>query len=280
MIELGKIQTLQIVKFTDFGAYLSDDRAGEEKVLLPIKQVPDGAKVGSELEVFVYRDSKDRLISTVNRPYITLGQAAKLKVNDVTSIGAFLDWGLEKDLFLSFKEQTTRVRPGESYMVALYVDKSNRLAATMKVYKYLSVGEGYEKDQVVSGTVYELSDNFGAFVAVDDKYQGLIHKNEIHTKLSIGDVVETRITAVREDGKLDLSLGKKSYLKMGDDAEKILEVIEEFDGVLPFNDKAAPEVIEREFGMSKAAFKRAVGRLYKERKIEIGEKSIRLIDRD
>ena len=276
MIELGKMQTLEIVKFTDFGAYLSESRDSEEKILLPIKQVPEGAGVGSKISVFVYRDSKDRLISTVNRPYLTLGEAAKLKVNDVTSIGAFLDWGLEQDLFLSFKEQTTKVRPGQSYMVALYVDKSNRLAATMKVYKYLTVGEGYEKDQIVKGTVYVLSDNFGAFVAVDDKYQGLFHKNEIHTKLSIGDEVEARITAVREDGKLDLSLGKKAYLKMDEDAEAILRVIGEFDGVLPFNDKAAPEVIEREFGMSKAAFKRAVGRLYKERKIEIGEKSIRL----
>ncbi len=279
MIELGKIQTLEIVKFTDFGAYLSDERGSEEKVLLPIKQLPEGAELGTKIEVFVYRDSKDRLISTVKTPYITLGQAAKLKVNDVTSIGAFLDWGLEKDLFLSFKEQTTRVKPGQSYMVALYIDKSNRLAATMKVYKYLPTGEGYEKDQLVSGTVYEISDKFGVFVAVDDKYQGLIHKNEVHTKLSIGDVVEARITSVKEDGKIDLSLNKKSYLQMDDDAEKILRVIEEFDGVLPFNDKASPEVIEREFGMSKASFKRAVGRLYKERKIEIGEKSIRIINR-
>lgn len=279
MIELGKIQILEIVKFTDFGAYLSDEKGSDEKVLLPIKQLPEGAEIGTKIEVFVYRDSKDRLISTVKKPYITLGQAAKLKVNDVTSIGAFLDWGLEKDLFLSFKEQTTRVKPGQSYMVALYIDKSNRLAATMKVYKYLPNGEGYEKDQVVSGTVYEISDKFGVFVAVDDKYQGLIHKNEVHTKLSIGDVVEARITSVKEDGKIDLSLNKKSYLQMDDDAEKILRVIEEFDGVLPFNDKASPEVIEREFGMSKASFKRAVGRLYKERKIEIGEKSIRIINR-
>ena len=279
MIELGKVQTLEIVKFTDFGAYLSESKSSEEKVLLPIKQVPKGADIGSGVEVFVYRDSKDRLISTVNMPYLTLGKVAKLKVNDVTSIGAFLDWGLEKDLFLSFKEQTTRVRPGQSYMVALYVDKSNRLAATMNVYKYLENGKGYEKDQVVKGTVYEINEKFGVFVAVDDRYQGLIHKNEVHTKLSIGDVVEARITDVREDGKVNLSLNKKAYMQMDEDGEKILKVIEEFDGVLPFNDKASPEVIEREFGMSKASFKRAVGRLYKERKIEIGEKSIRIINR-
>ena len=279
MIELGKVQTLEIVKFTDFGAYLSESKSSEEKVLLPIKQVPKGADIGSGVEVFVYRDSKDRLISTVNMPYLTLGKVAKLKVNDVTSIGAFLDWGLEKDLFLSFKEQTTRVRPGQSYMVALYVDKSNRLAATMNVYKYLENGKGYEKDQVVKGTVYEINEKFGVFVAVDDRYQGLIHKNEVHTKLSIGDVVEARITDVREDGKVNLSLNKKAYMQMDEDGEKILNVIEEFDGVLPFNDKASPEVIEREFGMSKASFKRAVGRLYKERKIEIGEKSIRIINR-
>ena len=279
MIELGKVQTLEIVKFTDFGAYLSESKSSEEKVLLPIKQVPKGADIGSGVEVFVYRDSKDRLISTVNMPYLTLGKVAKLKVNDVTSIGAFLDWGLEKDLFLSFKEQTTRVRPGQSYMVALYVDKSNRLAATMNVYKYLENGKGYEKDQVVKGTVYEINEKFGVFVAVDDRYQGLIHKNEVHTKLSIGDVVEARITDVREDGKVNLSLNKKAYMQMDEDGEKILNVIEEFDGVLPFNDKASPEVIEREFGMSKASFKRAVGRLYMERMIEIGEKSIRIINR-
>lgn len=277
MIELGKIQTLKIVKFTDFGAYLSDGANNEDRVLLPIKQLPEGAEVGDSVEVFVYRDSKDRLISTTNKPYLTLGQAVKLTVNDVTSIGAFLDWGLEKDLFLSFKEQTTRVRKGQSYMFALYIDKSNRLAATMKVYKYLPVGEGYEVDQEVSGIVYELSDRFGAFVAIDGKYQGLIPSKEVHGNLAIGDEVTARITAIREDGKINLSPMKKAYMQMEEDAEHIIKVIEQFDGVLPFNDKADPAVIEREFGMSKAAFKRAVGKLYKARVIEIGEKSIRLL---
>ena len=277
MIELGKIQTLKITKFTDFGAYLSDGVNNEDRVLLPIKQLPEGAKVGDGIEVFVYRDSKDRLISTVNRPYITLGEAAKLTVNDVTSIGAFLDWGLEKDLFLSFKEQTTRVRKGHSYMFALYIDKSNRLAATMSVYKYLSVGKGYEVDQEVTGIVYDISDRFGAFVAIDGKYQGLIPSKEVHGQLSIGDEVTARITSIREDGKINLSPMKKAYMQMEEDAERIIKVIEQFDGVLPFNDKADPAVIEREFGMSKAAFKRAVGKLYKARAIEIGEKSIRLL---
>ncbi len=277
MIELGKIQSLKIVKFTDFGAYLSDGIDNEDRVLLPIKQLPDGAQVGDSVEVFVYRDSKDRLISTTNKPYLTLGQAAKLTVNDVTSIGAFLDWGLEKDLFLSFKEQTTRVRKGQSYMFALYIDKSNRLAATMKVYKYLPVGEGYEVDQEVSGIVYELSDRFGAFVAIDGKYQGLIPSKEVHGNLAIGDEVTARITAIREDGKINLSPMKKAYMQMEEDAEHIIDVIRQFDGVLPFNDKADPAVIEREFGMSKAAFKRAVGKLYKARVIEIGEKCIRLL---
>ncbi len=277
MIELGKIQTLKIVKFTDFGAYLSDGVNNEDRVLLPIKQLPQGADIGYSIEVFVYRDSKDRLISTVNKPYITLGQAAKLTVNDVTSIGAFLDWGLEKDLFLSFKEQTTRVRKGQSYMFALYIDKSNRLAATMNVYKYLPVGEGYALDQEVTGIVYDISDKFGAFVAVDGKYQGLIPGKEVHGQLAIGDQVTARITSIRDDGKINLSPMKKAYMQMEEDAEHILQVIEQFDGVLPFNDKADPAVIEREFGMSKAAFKRAVGKLYKARMIEIGEKSIRLL---
>ena len=274
MIELGKKQTLRIVKKVEFGAYLGSE---EEKVLLPIKQLPEGAGIGDELEVFIYKDSKDRLIATTNEPKITLGEVAVLQVADVSKIGAFLNWGLEKDLLLPFKEQTTRVAPGDECLVALYIDKSQRLCATMKVYNYLRKDSPYGKEQDVTGRVYEMSDNFGAFVAVDNMYSGLIPKKQLYGEqsLRVGDVVSARVTAVKADGKLDLSIRKKAYLQMDDDAEKLLQIIESFDGVLPFSDKANPEVIRRETGMSKNEFKRAIGRLYKERRIEIGEKFIR-----
>ena len=274
MIELGKVQKLKVVKEAEFGVYLGQD---DEKVLLPKKQVPEGTRIGDEIQVFVYRDSEDRLISTTNVPKIRLGEVALLRVNDVTKIGAFLYWGLEKDLFLSFKEQTTKVVVGQEYLVALFIDKSNRLAATMKVYPYLKLAGDYEVDDVVTGTVYEIHPDFGAYVAVDNEYQAMIPKREVHTSLKVGDVVEARITSVREDGKLNISPNKKAYLQMDEDGLKIISVIEEYDGVLPYNDKVSPEIIERDFHMSKAAFKRAVGRLYKERKIEITEKSIRLL---
>lgn len=275
MIELGKIQKLKIVKMADQGAYLGEN--DNERVLLPKKQVPEDAKIGTEITVFVYRDSEDRLICTTNMPKITLSEVAILKVNDVTKIGAFLDWGLEKDLFLSFKEQTTKVQQGKEYAVALYIDKSNRLAATMKVYPYLKLAGDYEKEDEVSGIIYEIHPDFGAYVAVDGEYQAMIPKNEVHANMKVGDVITARVVKVRDDGKLNISPNKKAYLQMDEDAEKIIAVIEEYDGVLPYNDKVSPEIIERDFNMSKAAFKRAVGRLYKARKVEITDKSIRLL---
>lgn len=278
MIRLGEIQVLQIAKKVDFGVYLSDGENQEERVLLPGKQVPEGAACGDRIEVFVYRDSKDRLIATTNRPKITLHGVARLRVAQVGKIGAFLDWGLEKDLLLPFKEQTRRVSAGEECLAALYIDKSNRLCATMNVYPYLKNNSSYKKDDRVSGTVYEISQNFGAFVAVDDQYSGLIPKREFYGTVNIGDTVEARVTAVKEDGKLDLSIREKAYLQIADDVEKVLQVIDSFDGVLPFNDKASPEVIRREMQMSKNEFKRAVGNLLKAGKITITEKAIRRND--
>lgn len=278
MIQLGEIQVLQIAKKVEFGVYLYDGENQEERVLLPGKQVPGGAECGDEIEVFVYRDSKDRLIATTNRPKITLHGVARLRVAQVGKIGAFLDWGLEKDLLLPFKEQTRRVSAGEECLAALYIDKSNRLCATMNVYPYLKNNSSYKKDDRVSGTVYEISENFGAFVAVDDQYSGLIPKRELYGTIRVGDTVNARVTAVKEDGKLDLSIREKAYLQMAADAEKVLQVIDSFDGALPFNDKASPEVIRREMQMSKNEFKRAVGNLLKAGKITITEKAIRRND--
>ena len=283
MIRLGDVQNLVIVKKVEFGVYVApesmvNDVAAlqEHKVLLPAKYVPEGKKIGDTVEVFVYRDSKDRLIATTLQPKLVMGQVARLRVAQVGKFGAFLDWGLEKDLMLPFKQQKKRVSEGEDVLVSLYIDKSDRLCATMNVYRELRTDSPYKKEDRVSGTVYEISPNFGAFVAVDDLYSGLIAKKELYGKLEIGDKVSARVLQVKEDGKLDLSVREKAYLQISTDAEEIMELIERFGGALPFNDKANPEVIKRELQMSKNEFKKAVGHLLKSGKIEITEKSIRL----
>lgn len=276
-MELGKVQPLKIVKQVEFGVYMAEEEYPDERVLLPKKYVPEGVQTGDTLEVFLYKDSKDRLIATTIRPKLTLGGVARLTVKEVTKIGAFLDWGLEKDLFLPFRQQTKKVHEKEECLVGLYRDKSDRLCATMNVYEYLHTDSPYKKDDHVQGTVYQISENFGAFVAVDDCYSGLIPHKEFFGQARIGEQVEARVTEVKPDGKLNLSLRDKGYLQINTDAEAVMGVIEEFDGVLPFTDKASPEVIKREFSLSKNAFKRAVGHLLKEGRIEITEKSIRKI---
>lgn len=276
MMELGKKQTLQVVKKVEFGVYLAEDaRAKEqERVLLPGKQVPEGTNVGDQLEVFLYKDSSDRLIATTRIPALELHETALLTVADVGKIGAFLAWGLEKDLLLPFREQTSRVQKGQQVLVALYIDKSSRLCATMKIYPYLKQKSPYVLGDEVEGRIYELSDNFGVFVAVDDQYSGLIPKKEAQGNYRPGEVITCRVTSVREDGKLNLSPRKKAYQQMEEDAVLVMKVLDEFAGVLPFDDRVSPEIIKREFGLSKAAFKRAVGHLLKEKKIEIRDKRI------
>lgn len=274
--ELGKKRTLMIVKKVDFGVYLG---TSEERVLLPKKQVPEGAKIGDPVEVFLYKDSDDRLIATTQSPKITMGEIRKLTVADTGKIGAFLDWGLPKDLLLPFKEQTARVEKGDSVLVALYVDKTGRLCATMKVYAKLDKDSPYKKDDEVQGTVYELSDNFGVFVAVDNRYSALIPKREDFGRLRVGDQVTARVTKVHEDGKLDLSVRKKAFLQMDEDAQMLLKKLKMSGGRLPFTDKSDAESIKIEFGLSKNAFKRAVGRLLKEQKIRIGEKGIEILEK-
>lgn len=276
MIELGKKQTLTVVKTVEFGIYLAENKEADAKnrVLLPAKQVPQGTREGDRLEVFIYKDSQDRLIATTREPVITVGHTALLKVRQVTKIGAFLDWGLEKDLLLPYHEQTVRVREGQECLVALYVDKSSRLCATMKVYPYLLKKSPYQTGDQVRGRVYQISDNFGVFVAVDDKFSALIPAREAAGKYRPGTVLDLRVSEVKEDGKLNVSDRQKAYIQINEDAENVLQVIEEFAGVLPFDDKASPEVIKREFGLSKNAFKRAVGHLLKEGKVEIRDRRI------
>lgn len=279
MIRLGEKQTLTVVKKVDFGVYLADtvsmDADPEEKVLVPGKEVPAEVKCGDEMTVFVYRDSKDRLIATVRDPGFYVGEVAVLPVKDVGKFGAFLGWGLEKDLLLPFKEQTKRVQIGDTVVAAMYIDKSGRLCTTMKVYHYLRKDSPYHKDDKVEGRVYEINEKFGVFVAVDNRYSALIPKKEPTEGLQVGDVVHARVTSVLEDGKLSLSVREKAYIQMNNDADKILEMIEEAGGRLDFNDKASPELIREKTGMSKNEFKRAVGNLYKQRLIFIEEDGIR-----
>ena len=271
MIQLGKKQKLQVLKKVDFGVYLGEPMQADvkEKVLLPIKQVPEQTKEGDILEVFIYKDSMDRMIATVREPDLQVGETAVLKVVQTSRIGAFLDWGLEKDLLLPFREQTMRVKEGQECLVALYIDKSERLCATMKVYPYLSLRTPYGMNDEVQGRVYEISERFGVFVAVDDHYCAMVPKREAQGKFRIGEVRKFRVTEVKEDGKMNLSAHQKAYLQIGEDAKLVRKVIDEFAGVLPFDDKVSPQVIEREFGLSKNAFKRAVGHMLKNGEIEI-----------
>ena len=276
MFELGKRQTLKMVKRVDFGAYLGEQENAEDRVLLPVRQVPEDLEHGDAIEVFLYKDSKDRLIATTSRPLLQIGEVARLKVAETGKIGAFLDWGLEKDLLLPFKEQTAKVSEGDEVLVTLYEDKSSRLCATMKIYEYLSKHTPYTIGDTVEGTVYELSDRFGAFVAVDDRYSALIPAKECFGEFHVGDRVRARVTAVKEDGKMALSVRQKAYLQMDADVETVLKVMEGYGGKLPFNDKVSPEVIKKEFHLSKNAFKRAVGRLLKAGKVEITDNEILL----
>ena len=267
MLQIGRIQKLKIIKTVDFGVYLGDDK---EKVLLPKLKVPKDAGIGDEISVFVYRDSEDRLIATTDEPKLQVGEYAALSVLEVSRIGAFLDCGLERDLFLPFSEQERKVREGDEVLVRMYVDKSNRLCASMKgLYHMLSTSSPYRPGDNVSGRVYEFSDNFGTFVAVDDKYSAMLPRHEKIKDLRIGDVITARVTMVKEDGKLDISVRESAYKQIEEDADMLMQLIESYGGVLPFNEKSPADLILRETGLSKNAFKRALGRLYKERKIDL-----------
>lgn len=294
-MKLGKVQSLTVVRQRPHGVYLAEknDAGPGERVLLPAKEVPEDTQIGEPLQVFIYRDSEDRLIATMEKPYLEVGEVGALRVREVTKIGAFLDWGMPKDLLLPFREMTFAgsrkaalasrknhlvpgdLRAGDEVLVALYEDRTGRLAATMRIYPYLRTDSPYIRGMRVRGRVYQIEQDFGAFVAVDDTYSGLIPKREGTEGLKVGDVIEARVTAVKEDGKLDLATREKAYIQIEKDAEKILDIIRRrYGGELPFDDSASPAEIREVFGLTKAAFKRAVGRLYKERKILLSDGKI------
>jgi len=279
MLQKGLKQVLIVEKAVPMGLYLNESGAPEkEHVLLPKSQVPEGAKPGDEIECFLYLDSEDRLIATRKQPKLCLHEVGYLTVKEVGKIGAFLDWGLDKDLLLPFHEQPRdhHVKMGQRCHVDVYLDKSGRLCATMNVYPYLNTKSPYRKGDTVEGTVYETSGNFGTFVAVDDRYSGLVPKKELVRPLIPGEKIRARVSSIRDDGKLNLSLREKIPAQIGPDSEKIYQKIQENGGFLPLNDRSDAGQIREALEMSKSQFKRAIGHLYKEGKIVLEEDGIRL----
>lgn len=277
MIKIGEIQRLKVLRQTSVGVYLNNSNNSNEDVLLPKNQVPEQIQVDDEIEVFIYKDSEDRIIATTKTPKIVLGEIALLEVVDITKIGAFLNWGLQKDLFLPYKEQTMKLTKGKKYLVALYLDKSERLCATMDIYKLLKTDSDYKAGDKVIGTLYSIKKDFGAFVAVDNKYHGLIANKEFYGIYNYGDKIEARVIKIREDGKLDLSIRQPAYMQIDIDAQAILKEIELQNGYLHLNDSSSPEQIKQVLNMSKSAFKKAVGRLLKQNKIEFIKNGIKKI---
>ena len=278
MLRLGEWQELVVAGLKEHGAYLHEEKDNTQRVLLPRRYLTDEMTIGTRVKVFLYRDSEDRPVATTDTPKLTKDQVGLLEVRELGRLGAFLDWGLPKDLFLPFREMTKRLRPGDSILVRLYEDKSGRLAASMKkLYPLLSTNPPYQIGDETWGRIYEFGHDFGTFVAVEDTYSAMVPRHEDLRDREIGDVLPLRITGIKEDGKLDVTTRKKLREQLDSDAALVMEVIESYGGVLPFSEKADSEVIFRETGLSKGAFKRAVGRLYKHRRITLASGVIRAV---
>lgn len=277
MINLGKMNTLRINRRVDFGVYVGD---GEEEILLPAKYIPEGVSVGDKVEVFVYKDSDDRMIATNITPKIMLDEFASLEVIDVSDFGVFMDWGLEKDLFVPYKEQSTSMHKGEKHIVRLCLDhKTNRLVGVTKIHGFVERDTSeLEEKQEVQLLVFDKTD-LGYSVLINSKYQGLVYHNEVFDEVAIGDERTGYIKEIRdEDGKIDVSL--KAFGLAGiEDAKDIVwgKLLRSEEKSLAANDKSEPEVIKQMFGLSKKAFKKAIGGLYREGKITISDEGITLV---
>lgn len=275
-MELGKEQKLIISRIVPIGAYLSDGGGRETEILLPKNQLTKDMRIGDEIEVFVYKDSEDRPIATCMKPLVHFGEIAKLRVKQSTKIGAFLDWGLLKDLFLPFREQTYPVKEGDEVLVTLYTDKSDRLCATMKIYDLLLTNSPYKKEDRVNGLLYQIIDSFGAYFAIDDKYSAMLPAKDMHKFLKPGTYMDARVVKVHPDGKLELSLRDHLYVEFDSDCKNVLEKLKEEGGYLPYHDKTDPKLIKQKFELSKNSFKKAIGHLYKTGEIELLPDGIRL----
>ena len=274
-VVLGKYNQLEVVKQVDFGVYLNGGDDGE--ILLPSRYVPEGCKPGDMLNVFIYLDNEERLIATTLQPKVQVGEFACLEVAWVNEYGAFLDWGLMKDLFVPFREQKQKMQKGHRYVVHAHVDEdSYRIMASAKVERYLSKEmPPYQPGEEVEVMVWQRTD-LGYKVIVDNQFSGLVYQREIFKALEPGMKMPAYIRQVREDGKIDLTLQKDGLQKVGDFAEVLLQYIKDHDGYTPLNDKSAAEDIYDAFEVSKKTFKKAVGDLYKKRLIVLVENGIRL----
>ncbi|HEU4607906.1 MAG TPA: S1-like domain-containing RNA-binding protein [Chitinophagaceae bacterium] len=275
MVKVGSYNRLSILRFLKAGAYLDD---GAQGILLPTRFVPPGAKEGQELEVFVYHDSEDRLIATTQKAKACVGEIALLKVVGISPQGAFLDWGLMKDLFVPRSKQLMGMRLGGSYLVKLYIDeRTGRVAATEKFENELSNEQltVKEKDQVQLLT-YRRTE-IGYVMIINNQHTGLLHFNEIFKELAPGDQLEGFIKEIKPGNKIDLVAGRPGYQRVEEEKDKILALLQDNNGYLPYYDKSAPEEIYAFFGMSKKTFKMATGALYKERKISLEKTGIRLL---
>lgn len=261
-MQLGKIQKVKVEDIQGNDIYITD---GESSLKLDYQRGENFQK-GQEIEVFVYKENSGELIATTKEPLIQVGQVAKLSVISKTKIGYFVNIGMPKDVLLPFTEATERIREGGDYLFTMYVDKSERLAMTMNIKEHLSSKSPYEKNQNVKGTIYHIKPNLGALVAVDNQYDGLVPSKEFKGIYSVGDIIEGRIMQILPDGKLTLSLRELAHIQMGQDSDLILDLIRDYQGNLPIGDKSDPEDILDITGLSKSAFKRAVGKLYKEGK--------------
>ena len=277
-VQVGQYNTLKVSRKVDFGFYLDD---GAEGILLPKRFAPRTLRIGDELTVFVYHDSDNRLIATTQKAKAVVGEIVKMKVVSVTGLGAFLDWGLMKDLFVPKSKQLVGMREGDEYLVKLYIDEqTGRVAATEKIESLLSNDEltVTEKD-IVELFVYRQSE-LGYVMIINNQHTGLLHSNEIYTNLHIGDKLEGFIKTIRPDNKIDVVLGKPGYQKVEDEAGKILRLLEENHGYLPYHDKSDPQEIYDFFGMSKKTFKMTTGNLYKQKKIAFTKTGLQLISEE
>lgn len=275
-MEIGKYNTLKVVKEVDFGIYLDGDEFGE--ILMPQRYVPENCKPDDEINAFVYLDSEDRLIATTEKPYATVGEFALLKVASINRIGAFLDWGLPKDLLVPFKEQKVKMEENKSYLVYIYVDPvTHRIAASSNLDKYLdNVPPDYEENEEVDLLIGNSTD-LGYKVIINQLHWGMLYKNEVFQKISRGQKIKGYIKKVREDEKIDVCLQKPGYEKIDKLAQTILDKLHEYGGFILVNDKSSSEDIYELFGTSKKTFKKSLGALYKQRIISIEENGIRLI---
>lgn len=279
MYNLGEFQKLFIKRFKNNGAYIGLKEIKNEKldILLPKKEVLETDKIGDEIEVFVYKDNQARFVATRKIPKISLGKLETLEVMDISKIGAFLDWGLEKELFLPFKEQSMKLEKGRKYLVALYIDKSERLCATMKIRDYLTSDSPYKEGEWVEGIIYSIHKDYGAFVAVDKKYDAMIENKDIVGVLEIGEPINFRISKIKKDGRLNLVLKNLSHVEINDNANTLFNIIKDRGGFLDLNDKSDSDKIKDICGMSKSSFKKAVGRLLKNEKVKFEGNGIKLI---